>query len=143
MKKPNALVHDDRTRALLVPNERYVLVKRLSAKEEKRRVVAVVYDGAHVSGTAVGFENHLNYFHREGGGLDLALARGLAAYLNSTLVDAYFRQFNGHTHVNAIDLRSIRYPATGQLRALGAGPDIEILSQEDLDARIKRELNGS
>ncbi len=143
MKKPNALIHDDRTQALLVPNERYVLVKRLSAKEEKRRVVAVVYDGARIPGSAVGFENHLNYFHREGGGLDLALARGLAAFLNSTLVDAYFRQFNGHTQVNATDLRSIRYPAAGQLRALGAGPDIEILSQDGLDTRIEQELNGS
>ena len=55
----------------------------------------------------MGFENHLNYFHKKGRGIDMPLARGLAAFLNSTLVDAYFRQFNGHTQVNATDLRSL------------------------------------
>ena len=37
-----------------------------------------------------------------------------------TLVDSFFRQFNGHTQVNATDLRSLRYPTEDQLRALGA-----------------------
>ncbi len=63
----------------------------------------------------VGFENHLNYYHREGGGLPISLARGLVAYLNSSFADTYFRQFNGHTQVNATDLRSLRYPRIEQL----------------------------
>jgi adenine-specific DNA-methyltransferase len=41
------------------------------------------------------------------------------AYLNSTFVDAYFRQFNGHTQVNATDLRNLRYPSVTQLERLG------------------------
>ena len=47
------------------------------------------------------------------------LARGLVAYLNSTFVDTYFRQFNGHTQVNATDLRNLRYPSVRQLERLG------------------------
>jgi len=49
----------------------------------------------------------------------LDLARGLAAFLNSTVADSYFRQFNGHTQVNATDLRSFRYPSVAQLATIG------------------------
>ena len=48
-----------------------------------------------------------------------ALARGLCLYLNSSFVDSYFRQFNGHTQVNATDLRILRYPTSTMLSALG------------------------
>ena len=73
-KKPNALIQNGETQVLLVPNENYVLVKRFSSKEEKKRIVAAIYESARVPGTSVGFENHLNYFHRSGNGLPLVLA---------------------------------------------------------------------
>jgi adenine-specific DNA-methyltransferase len=69
IKKPNALVYCEATRSLFVPNEHYVLVKRFSAKEERRRVAAAVYDPSAAPGVVVGFENHLNYFTRMAGGL--------------------------------------------------------------------------
>jgi adenine-specific DNA-methyltransferase len=139
-KKPNAIVQCDETRHLLVPNECYVLVKRFSSKEEARRVVAIVYDPQCFTTDQVGFENHLNYFHRNGRGLDYDLARGLAAFLNSTLVDEYFRQFNGHTQVNATDLRNLRYPTQKQLRALGEKIGDHFLSQQELDDLLSQEF---
>ncbi len=141
-KKPNALLDVADTQTLLVPNENYVLVKRFSAKEEKRRIVAVVYEADRMPGTTVGFENHLNYFHQQGKGLPLVLARGLAAFLNSTLVDTYFRQFNGHTQVNATDLRNIRYPSLEQLRVLGSLMQDTFPAQNELDMLVERELFG-
>ena len=139
-KKPNALLHIEAAQKLLVPNENYVLVKRFSAKEEKRRVVAAVYFASNIVATHVGFENHLNYFHAHGHGLPLVIAKGLAAFLNSTLVDAYFRQFNGHTQVNATDLRNIRYPTMQQLEALGTLIPDDFPDQEELDKLIERVL---
>lgn len=139
-KKPNAIALADACRDQLVPNEPYVLVRRFSAKEERRRVVAAVYDPGRVPGKLVGFENHLNYFHRNGSGLDLALARGLAAFLNSTLLDASFRQFNGHTQVNATDLRNLGYPTLDQLKTLGAHIGDEFPGQAELDRLIEKEL---
>jgi adenine-specific DNA-methyltransferase len=140
-RKPEAIAVAEKIRDQLVPNEHYVLVRRFSAKEERRRVVAAVYDAGRVQADAVGFENHLNYFHQNGRGLDLPLARGLAAFLNSTLVDAYFRQFNGHTQVNATDLRSLKYPAVEQLRSIGGRIGDEFPGQADVDTLIARELN--
>jgi adenine-specific DNA-methyltransferase len=117
-RKPQAIAIDELIADQLILNEHYVLVRRFSAKEERRRVVAALYDPGRIKARVVGFENHLNYFHRNGRGLEPGMARGLAAFLNSTLVDTYFRQFNGHTQVNATDLKSLRYPAVDQLRAM-------------------------
>lgn len=138
-KKPNAIVLTDATFELLVPSEHYVLVKRFSAKEERRRIVAAVYDADRIPTEQVGFENHLNYYHRAGRGLPLPLARGLAVFLNSTLVDAYFRQFNGHTQVNAGDLRSLPYPTEAELHSLGERVGDPFPSQENVD-RLVEEL---
>ncbi len=120
-KRPPFIAVNSQTCDLLVPNELYVLVKRFTTKEEKRRVVAVIHDPASLplEVEVVGFENHLNYFHQGGRGLPHRLAFGLAAFLNSTLLDQYFRQFNGHTQVNATDLRNISYPTRFQLEVLG------------------------
>ena len=105
----------------MVPNETYVLTKRFTSKEERRRVVAVVSDPTRFPAKTeqLGIENHVNYFHIDGGGLPKGLAKGLAAYLNSSLVDCFFRQFNGHTQVNATDLRSLRYPDLATLKEMG------------------------
>lgn len=118
--KPNALVVNPVSEKLLLPNEIYVLVKRMTAKEESRRVRAAVSDPIAVSGRHVAFENHLNVFHRSHEGLPNDLAHGLAAYLNSSFVDRYVRQFNGHTQINATDLRHLRYPSNEHLETLGA-----------------------
>ncbi|RIK04522.1 MAG: adenine methyltransferase [Acidobacteria bacterium] len=139
-KKPNAISDCEDTADLLVPVETYVLTKRFSAKEEPRRIVAAVFEPECAPAQRVGFENHLNYFHRFGQGLDLDLASGLATYLNSTFVDAYFRQFNGHTQVNATDLRSLRYPTEDQLRSLGKSADGSSLSQDEIDVLVSEEL---
>lgn len=118
-KKPNAIIHSAHTHSLLVPSGHYVITKRFSSKEEKRRIVASTYDPEHVVADWVGFENHLNYYHDNGQSLERDLAYGLATYLNSSNVDIYFRQFNGHTQVNATDLRTLRYPTRAQLKKLG------------------------
>ena len=137
-KKPNALISSEQTRDLMVPAGYYVLTKRFSAKEERRRVVAAIYDPRRVHAPVVAFENHVNYFHSEGKGLSPNLARGLALYLNSTLFDRYFRLFSGHTQVNATDLRKMRYPAREQLILLGAYVNKRMPDQETVDAILEK-----
>lgn len=141
-RKPNALVDSDATADLLVPSDIYVLVKRFSAKEERRRVVAAIYDRARIKAKRVGFENHLNYFHIDGNGVAKTIAKGLTLFLNSTLVDRYFRQFSGHTQVNATDLRSLRYPSIEQLKRLGRHMRTKLPDQARIDALIEAVLFG-
>ena len=140
-KKYNALALAAGSDELLVPSGFYVLVKRLTAKEERRRIVAALYEPQALSAMKIGFENHLNYYHINGGGLPEYVAKGLVAFLNSTLVDQYFRQFNGHTQVNATDLRNIRYPGLEQLVALGRRITNEFPGQDELDRMIQEELD--
>lgn len=139
-RKPNAIVSNQITFDLLVPNETYVLVKRFTAKEERRRIVACIYDPGRIATKLVGFENHLNYFHSNGRGLPMDLAKGLAAFLNSTIVDQYFRRFSGHTQVNATDLRALKYPSIGELERIGHGIDEPIVEQLEIDETIQQEL---
>lgn len=136
-RKPNAIRDTELTQELLVPGAIYVLVKRFTSKEERRRVVACIYDPRRVRAKRVGFENHLNYFHARGHGLSMDLAKGLAAFLNSTLVDIYFRQFNGHTQVNATDLRNLRYPTCAQLELLGQKIGDAFPNQAELDGIVE------
>ena len=138
-RKPNAIISNNMSRELLVPNGIYVLVKRFTAKEEKKRVVAALYEGQD-GHDFVGFENHLNYYHLRGAGLTSDIATGLCIFLNSTTVDTFFRLFSGHTQVNATDLRNFRYPSIKQLKFLGRNAIKILNNQQMIDRKVSRVL---
>jgi adenine-specific DNA-methyltransferase len=120
IKKPNAIERNANTEKWLYPIGFYCVVRRFSSKEEKRRIVASVVEPCVFGDVPVlGFENHLNLFHENKRGLPERLARGLAVFLNTTAVDENFRRFNGHTQVNATDLRLMKYPSRDVLIEFG------------------------
>jgi adenine-specific DNA-methyltransferase len=118
-RKPNAIASNDDTAKLMFPSGNYVIVKRMSSKEERRRVVAAMFDEKEIPCETIGFENHVNVFHKGGSGLPSDLAKGLCLWLNSTVLDRFIRRFNGHTQINATDLRNLSYPALEELSRLG------------------------
>ena len=136
-KKANAIALSAQTQDLLIVAGYYVLTKRFSSKEERRRVVAVVYDPQRIASPLVGFENHLNYFHAAGKGMPEQMAKGLALYLNSSLFDRHFRLFSGHTQVNATDLRKMTYPSRDQLMWLGLRVQDRMPEQETIDTILE------
>jgi tRNA1(Val) A37 N6-methylase TrmN6 len=141
IKKPNAIYRNAKTEKWLYPTGFYSVVRRFSSKEERRRIVASVVEPSLFRGaTALGFENHLNVFHDRRRGLPESLARGLAVFLNTTAVDDHFRRFNGHTQVNATDLRAMKYPSRQALLALGewaiATGDVSQTSIDDQFTRL-------
>lgn len=140
LNKPNAICRNAETEKWLYPNGFYCVVRRFSSKEEKRRIVAsVVTPDSFPNAKALGFENHLNVFHEGKHGLTEALAYGLAAFLNTTAVDENFRRFNGHTQVNATDLRLIKYPNKESLIALG---EWAMRRHEPIQALIEDQLES-
>lgn len=131
-KKPNAIRINKSTHKWLFPNEHFTLVKRFSSKEEKRRIYPAYYRPLE-SFEYVGFENHLNIIHKSQTGVDEKLAKSLVAYLSSSIVDLYFRQFSGHTQVNARDLRSIPLPQEEILLKLDEFFNEKLVDQTGVD----------
>jgi hypothetical protein len=138
-KKPNALMVDSATERSLYPSGFYTVVRRFSSKEESRRIVAHTVSPKDFAFSPLGFENHLNVFHERKRGLDEDLARGLSSFLNSTAVDMHFRRFNGHTQVNATDLRNMKYPSRDWLIRLGRWSRVhEMPTQVEIDEEIRK-----
>lgn len=141
-KKPNAIQRHIDTDKWLYASGFYCVVRRFSSKEERRRITAWVVDPATFGDAPMlGFENHLNVFHINRGGLPQPLAHGLALFLNTTAVDNHFRRFNGHTQVNATDLRLIKYPSLAILTKLGEWAMHQPkLTQDLIDRQFKAEI---
>jgi len=131
-KSQGFLVTEDSARKLLMPAGCYVVIKRFSAKEERRRIVAAIWQGEG----PVAFENHLNVIHQAGEGLDRNLAVGLSLWLNSTPIDDYFRTFSGHTQVNATDVRTLPFPSGDVLASLGRGRSPALPPQVEIDGWV-------
>ena len=119
-KKANYIHDNVSTRKWLYPKGYYTVVRRFSSKEEKRRLVASIIDPEKLPANWIGIENHLNVIHEERQPLTEDMARGLSVYLNSSVIEQYFRRFNGHTQVNATDLKTLPYPNRRALLELGA-----------------------
>ena len=144
--KPQWVINTAESKKLLVADQTYVLLRRFSAKEEKRRLVAAPLVRGCLNADMVGLENHLNYIRGVSRELDGELAYGLAALLNSTFLDRYFRVSNGNTQVSATELRAMPLPAEEDIRAIGTGVsdrrDFRDVLPE-LDDLVARTLNLS
>lgn len=108
-----------KTKAALLPNKNYVLLRRFSSKDDSSRLVAAPYFGNMSQYEAVGIENKLNYIYRPKGHLRRDEVMGLTALLNSELFDAYFRTFNGNINVSATELRMMPLPPIETIREIG------------------------
>jgi adenine-specific DNA-methyltransferase len=119
--KPQAILLEANEKNLLVPLKNYVLLRRFSAKEEHRRLVAAPLLSSDLDCRCqqVGLENHLNYVYRQDGDLTVAEVVGLSALFNSALIDRYFRIVNGNTQVNATDLRALPLPPMDIIEHIG------------------------
>ncbi|MGQ0802164.1 MAG: Eco57I restriction-modification methylase domain-containing protein [Pseudomarimonas sp.] len=118
-KKREHLAANAATAWMLIPNANCVVMRRFSPKEDQRRITAAPYLAGQLPGAMLGLENHTNYISRPGGSLLVEEARGLAAFLNSSIVDAYLRTIAGNTQVNATDLRKLPLPPIERLLAIG------------------------
>lgn len=103
----------------LLPNKNYILLRRMSSKDDNSRLVAAPYFGNMVKYKYIGIENKLNYIYRSKDHLRRDETIGLTALLNSEIFDVYFRLFNGNINVSATELRAIPLPPLEDIREIG------------------------
>jgi adenine-specific DNA-methyltransferase len=117
--KAQGIEVSDRTANILLPAKNYILLRRFSAKEERRRMTAGLLFASSVPHDRLGIENHLNYVYRKGGELSEDEMFGLTGLFNSALIDRYFRSISGNTQVNATEIRTMPMPPLDRIVAIG------------------------
>lgn len=133
--KPAAFRVAPGSEKMLVPTLNYVLLRRFSAKEERRRLTASCLLRENFPSKRVALENHVNYVYHSERELTEDETFGLAGLFNSVLLDRYFRTLSGNTQVNATELRTLNFPNLTTVRNIGRG--IRALGRLDL-AEIER-----
>lgn len=112
-------------------NKNYVLLKRFSSKDEKRRLLSGVYLANYFDDLEfIGFGNKVNYIGVKSGELTKKEAYGLSAIFNGSFFDRYFRCISGNTQVNATEIRVMRFPTRDQVKDIGE----EVLKLKAFDA---------
>jgi adenine-specific DNA-methyltransferase len=104
---------------LLLPSANYVLLRRFSAKEDRRRLVSAPLIGQQFGFDLLGFENHLNVIFKKKEELSIIETLGFCALFNSALIDRYIRIANGNTQVNAAELRALPLPPLEVIQQIG------------------------
>lgn len=110
---------ETRRRKLLLRNKNMVFLRRFSSKEQKRRLTAAPLFREQFQFEFLGIENHINYIHKPSSELSHDEVCGLAAILNSALLDRYFRIYNGNTQVSSTELRAMPLPPLDTITKLG------------------------
>lgn len=92
---------------LMVPNSPTVFVKRITSKEEMKRLQCCAYIPCSED-KYISVENHLNYLTRaDNKPLTVPEVIRICDILNSDLYDTYYRVLGGSTQVNAGDLNKL------------------------------------
>lgn len=102
-----------------IDNQTYLLLKRFSSKDEKRRLVAGIHFENEHSCKLIGFGNKTNYIGVVNSKLSTVEAYGLSAIFNSSFMDRYFRCISGNTQVNATEIRVMKFPERSQVKEIG------------------------
>jgi len=130
--KAKAIEINPESKNLVIPMRNYVVLKRFTSKEQKKRVHAAVLNADNFPMFEfIGLENHLNYIHKKRAAMTLDEAYGIAALLNTTIIDQYFRSLNGNTQVNATDIRAVSMPEYEKIIAIG-----KLIRKKDLGSKF-------
>ena len=102
-------------------NHNMLLIHRIPAKSEKRRLVCGVYLSSQLPGQKfISTHNKLNYIDSTKGEIDPPFLFGLYAFLSSSICDTYIRLISKSSQVNAKELSDLPLPPPDVLRRLGS-----------------------
>ncbi|BBW98769.1 HsdM family class I SAM-dependent methyltransferase [Geobacillus subterraneus] len=136
-KNPQYILNTEDSKGILLDSKDYILVKRFTSKEERKRVQCALYIAENFPYKKVGIENHLNYITKLNGEMTREEMFGLFAILNSSYVDTYYRILNGSTQVNATEMNSIPLPSLTDIIQIGEKVmDLDSITVEFCDTII-------
>jgi len=120
-------------------NKNYLLVKRFTAKEEKRRLQCGIYLASTLPNYEyVSTQNKVNFIESIEKDMSDELVYGLFVLFNSTLYDLYYRILNGSTQVNSTEINSMPVPPLVQIEQLGK----ELIEMNDLSVEMCDRILG-
>ena len=118
--KPQYLKDEPSTKRLQMSRGNYILLKRFTSKEEKRRLQCVLlFEDDFSEYRTFSTENHLNFITKENGRMLPEEMYGLYVLLSSSYLDKYFRILNGSTQVNATEINAIPFPSIDAIKEMG------------------------
>jgi len=144
LKKPQTINVSSKSIKLLLKNDNYVLVKRFTSKEQKKRVYAACYSKNYFKTDFIGIENHLNYIWKPSNQLSKTEALGIMAILNSSIIDKYFRVINGNTQVNATEINNLPFPPYVKVIEIGKKVEsLETIDDDSINSLVMKSLDIS
>ncbi len=119
LQKENEYITTERS-GLIQRNKNYLLVKRFTSKEERRRLQCGIYLASMLPVyDYVSTQNKVNFIEGIQQNMSDALVYGLYVIFNSTIYDLYYRILNGSTQVNSTEINSMPVPPLEQIEMLG------------------------
>lgn len=103
-------------KAYLQPNGNFLLVKRFTSKEERRRLQCGIFLQKHYAKYSyISTQNKINFIACD----SPCVTYGLYVLLNSSLYDNYYRILNGSTQVNSTEINLIPVPERNIIEEMG------------------------
>jgi len=124
----------------LLKNKTYILLKRFSTKDEKKRLIAGILYANTLTSEYVGIGNKINYIGAKDEELSNEEALGLSAVLNSRFMDDYFRCFSGNTQVNASEIRVMKFPSRKKVQCIGKEIQEKTITEDILEKIVLKNL---
>lgn len=124
----------------LLKKKTYILLKRFSTKDEKKRLIAAVLSAENLDSPYIGIGNKLNYIGIKNDELSSKEAIGLSAVFNSKFMDDYFRCFSGNTQVNASEIRIMKFPKRETVKQIGIELKDKEMIQKNIDYVVMKNL---
>lgn len=132
--KEDEYISTDRA-GFLQENTNYLLVKRFTAKEERRRLQCGIYlQSDHPEYSHISTQNKVNFIKCE----TPELAYGLYVLMNSTIYDTYYRILNGSTQVNSTEINNMPVPDAATITAMGRQLMGQELSEHNCNTIIEQ-----
>lgn len=131
-------------KGLLQKNKNYLLCKRFTAKEEKRRLQCGIYlSEDYPKYKNISTQNKLNFIDSKNTDMSKELTFGLYALFNSTLYDNYYRILNGSTQVNSTEINTMPVPPINVIENFGNSLlEKNDLTTESCDRILEDYFNG-